>query len=224
MTPALLGTITAHARAEAPREACGLLVWTGANEATYHPCRNVGELDQFDIHPEDWVAAEDRGTLMGVVHSHPGGTTEPSPADVVGCSRSGLPWWIVTPEGAWKRLRPSGWALAGHPFAWGVQDCYTLAGDAFGGLPDFLRTPEFWLARDLFTEGLAEAGFQVVTDGPIAGDAVLMSIRGGGVPNHCAIYQGAGRILHHLPGRLSREEELGPLARAVVAVVRRVHA
>ena len=60
-----------------------------------------------------------------------------------------------------------------------------------------------------------------VEDGPLVGDALLFSIRGAGVPNHCAVYIGGGRVLHHLPGRLSREEDLGPLNRAVVAVVRR---
>ena len=102
-----------------------------------------------------------------------------------------------------------------------MQDCYTLARDAYGHMPDFVRGPGFWKIHDLFTEGLESAGFERVEDGPQVGDALLLSIRGAGVPNHCAVYIGGGRVLHHLPGRLSREEDLGPLNRAVVAVVRR---
>lgn len=221
MTPALLEVILDHARAEAPRECCGVLVWDGQNGATYRHCQNIGGPDQFEIHPEDWVAAEDAGPVLGVVHSHPGGTAEPSEWDLASCNRSGVPWWIVTPEGDWQRVTPTGWETKGHPFAWGVQDCYTLARDAYGHMPDFVRGPGFWKIHDLFTEGLEAAGFERVEDGPLVGDALLLSIRGAGVPNHCAVYIGGGRVLHHLPGRLSREEDLGPLNRAVVAVVRR---
>ncbi len=222
MTPALLEQILAHARAEAPREACGVLTWDGANGAVYHPCRNAAPGNEhFQLDPEDWVTAEDAGMVLGIVHSHPGGTTNPSPADTRACNRSGVPWWIFTLDGEWQRLKPVAWSIFGHPFAWGIQDCYTLARDWYGHLPDFVRAPGFWNLRDLFMEGLAEARFEAVADGPAMDDALLMSIRGRGVANHCAIYLGGGRIAHHLPGRLSREEDLGPLNRAVVATVRR---
>lgn len=223
MTPELLEAILAHAQAEAPREACGILVWDGKNDAIYRPCRNIAEADHFDIHPEDWVSAEDAGQILGIVHSHPGGTTYPSHADFVACNRSNVPWWIVTLDGQWRRIIPSDWQLTGHPFAWGVQDCWTLVRDAaFGRVPDFLRTPEFWERENLFMDHLEEAGWRIVEDGPVHGDGLLFSIRGRGVVNHCAVYRGAGRIVHHLPGRLSREEDLGPLNRAVVHVVRRM--
>lgn len=221
MTPTLLAQILTHACAEAPREACGVLVWDGANNAVYHPCRNVAEGDDhFQIHAEDWVAAEDAGPVMGIVHSHPGGTVEPSEADLQAMERSGLPWWIVTPEGAWKRYTPAGWSSMGQPFAWGIQDCLTLARDHYEGIPDQLREPGFWNTSNPFVHGMAGARFEVVTDTE-PDDLLLMSIRGHGIPNHCAVYLGNGRIAHHLPGRMSREEDLGPLNRAVVATLRR---
>ena len=229
MTPALLEAILDHARAETPREACGVLIWDGANDAIYRPCLNVAEGDDhFQIDPEDWVAAEDAGPVLGIVHSHPGGTVEPSPADLLGISRSGVPWWIVTPEGDWKRYTPPSWKVLGHPFAWGVSDCLTLARDCYAGIPDAVRGSGFWRLHDLFTEGIGAAHFEVVTDGPEPDDLLLMSIRGlvdgVKVPNHCAVYVGSGRIAHHMPGRFSREEDMGPLGRAVVATLRRTHA
>lgn len=223
MTPALLEQILDRARAEAPREACGVLIWDGANDAVYRPCRNIAEgADHFQIDPEDWVAAEDAGMVLGVVHSHPCGTVDPSPADLLGISRSGVPWWIITPEGDWKRYAPAGWSPLGHPFAWGISDCLTLARGCYAGIPDAVRGYGFWRLHDMFTEGTVAAKFKPVTDGPVYGDLLLMSIRGQGVPNHCAVYLGGGRIAHHLPGRLSREEDLGPLNRAVVRTLRRV--
>lgn len=233
MTPALLKAILDHARAEAPREACGVLIWDGKDSAIYRPCRNLAEGDgHFEIHPEDWVAAEDAGTVLGIVHSHPGGMTalsEPMPGlpgDRDFLNRSGVPWWIVVPEtGEWARYVPSDWEVTGHPFAWGVQDCFTLVRDGISGVPDFLREPFFWESRDLIGESMEAAGFEVVQGGPAPGDVLLMSIHGriNGVdmPNHCAVYAGSGRIVHHLLGRSSREEDLGPLNRAVVSIVRR---
>jgi proteasome lid subunit RPN8/RPN11 len=221
MTPALIEAIHAHVLAELPREACGVLVWDGKHGAVYHPCRNTAEGDEhFQIHPEDWVSAEDAGPVMGVVHSHPYGITTPSPADVEGCNRSGLPWWIFDERGTWRRVVPSGWEMTGHPFAWGVQDCFTLVRDGIAGVPDFSREPMFWEKDDLFGRFQTVAGFEPV--GSVEpGDVLIFSIRGQGVANHCAVYLGGGRIVHHMPGRLSREEDLGPLKAAVVRVVRR---
>jgi proteasome lid subunit RPN8/RPN11 len=221
MTPELLEAVLAHAQAEAPREACGLFVQASHNTATYRPCRNVAEGDgQFQIAPEDWAAAEDAGEILGVVHSHPDGTCDPSPADQVGCDRSGLPWWIFNTEGEWKRVTPKDWDLVGHPFIWGLQECYTLASDFYGGLPDFIRRDGFWRADDLFTLHLAEAGFEVVTDGPFPGDAILFSCHGQ-FPDHCAIYRGDGRILHQPVTRTGVEENMGRLVEKIACVVRR---
>jgi proteasome lid subunit RPN8/RPN11 len=220
MTPALLETILQHARRENPRESCGLLIAEGTDSlASYVPCRNLLTGDFFNLHPEDWAAAEDRGRILGVVHSHPGGEAKPSGADLQAQLSTGLPWWIVVPEtGAWARFGAA--QLTGRTFAWGVSDCYTLAADWFQGVPDFVREPDFWKTRDLFRGGLERAGFREVHDGPRPGDALLFAIRSG-VPNHCAVYMGDGRILHHLPGRLSCQELMGRWVRDVVAVVRR---
>ena len=71
----------AHAAKEFPREACGLLVIQKGREV-YCPCRNIGVgTDQFVIHPEDFVAADRQGEIVGVFHSHPNMPPEPSQAD-----------------------------------------------------------------------------------------------------------------------------------------------
>lgn len=218
MTPQLLATILEHARSEAPRECCGLLVHVGS-EAIYHPCRNLGEGDTIDLHPEDQAAAEDAGNLLGVVHSHVIGTSSPSPMDRSSCDRSGLPWWIVTLDGQWNRITPKGWEPTGHAFVWGVQDCYTLVSDWFGGLPEFLREPDFWRSSDLFREGLVIAGFQVVKGDPKPGDGLLFQVHGGN-PDHCAVYVGDGHIVHQPTGRMGLEELMGRLVEKLAFVVR----
>jgi proteasome lid subunit RPN8/RPN11 len=98
-----------HALAEAPSEACGLLVRKGRRHV-YWPCRNISPepIDTFIIEPEDWADAEDGSDeILAIVHSHPEGTVEPSPADQEECSRSELPWHIVVPEPVrWGKCLP----------------------------------------------------------------------------------------------------------------------
>jgi len=222
MTPELLDAILTHARMDAPRESCGLLASSHGNIASYIPCRNIAEADHFSIHPEDWSAVEDRAHILGVVHSHPGQThLIPSLHDIDQQIETGLPWYIVCPEtGEWRRFGQS--PVEGRVFAWGVEDCFSLVSDYFGGLTDFLRWPKFWESTDLFRRGIATAGFhERPLDDPATGDVLLFSIRGRGVPNHSAVYMGHGTILHHLPGRLSRIEPIGAWVRDLVAIVRR---
>ncbi len=223
MTPALVEQILEHAKSDSTRECCGILIWDGKHGAIYRPCRNIADDGEsnFHIHPEDWISAEDAGTILGVVHSHPD-EADPvaSEQDRSACDRSGVPWWVFTLDGAWSRIVPGTWTLTGHPFAWGVQDCFTLLRDFYRGVPDLVREPAFWLNTDLISKNIMESGFHTVDSVEIH-DTLIMSIRSYGVPNHCAVYIGDGRIVHHMPGRLSREEQLGPINRAVVAVARR---
>ena len=87
---ALADAVLAHARAELPNEACGLL---GGDPATgrvgsWHPARNaLMSPRRFDVHPEDLVRItfeiEDAGeALLAIFHSHPRSPAVPSPTDL----------------------------------------------------------------------------------------------------------------------------------------------
>jgi len=121
-----------HAQAEAPREACGLVVVV-KGRSIYWPCRNTAlGADQFSIDPGDYACAEDTGEIVAVVHSHPDATPDPSEADLVGCEASGLEWHIVgLPALVWRSIRPSGYRapLVGRQFVHGVLDCYAIIRD-----------------------------------------------------------------------------------------------
>ncbi|WP_421793504.1 C40 family peptidase [Hydrocarboniphaga effusa] len=99
----------AHARAELPREACGLVVEI-AGQAVYRPCRNVATspADTFEIEPEEFVSAEDEGRVLAVVHSHPHATPGASEDDVAECRRSRLPWFVLVDveEPTWVVICP----------------------------------------------------------------------------------------------------------------------
>lgn len=91
-----------HAMREYPREACGLVVLVGS-ERRYVACRNLaGSGDHFVMDPEDYLAADEQGEIVGVVHSHPDGPALPSRADIAAQQATGLPWHIVSvPDGVW---------------------------------------------------------------------------------------------------------------------------
>lgn len=216
MTPELLASVMAHARVEAPREAAGVILAI-KDQAVFVPVRNISEdPDRVVWDQVGLAAAEDRGPLVGYVHSHPGGRAVPSPADLDGQEASGLPWWIVVPEtGEWCRF---GAALPwGRPFAWGVQDCLTLASDILGDFPEVIRDRETFVG--LFETQAARFGFREVAD-PEPGDVLLFGVHSTR-PNHCAVYLGDGRIAHHLPGRLSVAEPIGAWATKILRTMRR---
>lgn len=201
---------------EPDRESCGLLLEPWESEGLeFWPCRNVfpGGQDRFQIDPADWVAAEERGQVLGIVHSHPNASANPSMADRVGCERSGVPWVVVgLPSGVMKEVLPTGWQApyTGREFSHGVLDCYSLIQDWYFRepdlaieLPDFEREDDWWKrGDDLYMKHMAEAGFYLVQGEMQRHDVVLMRIRSQQA-NHGAIYQGNGVLLHHLVGRLS---------------------
>lgn len=203
-----------HAQAEFPREACGLVV-----DGAYVPCHNTATgTDHFALNPHDYAAAEDRGTVQAVFHSHPNASANPSPADRAACEASGLPWHILGwPSGVWGYCAPCGYEapLIGRPFYHGVLDCYSLIRDWYRrergiALPDFARENDWWQrGGNLYVEHFAEAGFARIEAHALAeGDVILMQVCAD-VPNHGAIYLGCDVILQHLCGRLSGREVYG---------------
>lgn len=87
--PAVADELLAHARADVPNEACGILAGSLADGAAraYHPARNADESPYvYTVHPEDLVrivfGIEDAGDdLVAIFHSHTHTPAVPSPTD-----------------------------------------------------------------------------------------------------------------------------------------------
>jgi proteasome lid subunit RPN8/RPN11 len=89
----MLDAIAAHARAEYPNEACGLVAGTappaeGGTPTAWHLARNRAASPLlYEIHPEDLLRmsldVDDAGEVIwGIVHSHVRSPARPSATDV----------------------------------------------------------------------------------------------------------------------------------------------
>jgi proteasome lid subunit RPN8/RPN11 len=89
ISAALADELLAHARAEVPNEACGILSGSVANgtATAYHPARNADASPYvYTLHPDDLVrivlAVDDAGDdLVAIFHSHTHTPAEPSATD-----------------------------------------------------------------------------------------------------------------------------------------------
>lgn len=86
---AILEAIRQHARREAPRECCGLLIGDAErlDEAVAVENRAADPVGRYEIDPRDYLAAikRCRGTsrsVIGAYHSHVSSPPEPSPSDL----------------------------------------------------------------------------------------------------------------------------------------------
>jgi proteasome lid subunit RPN8/RPN11 len=76
--------LAGHSRAEAPNEACGLIVMRDGHAERYVRGRNVLASPyrfQLDIDPDTWFL-EDEGFELAVFHSHPETAPIPSRTDL----------------------------------------------------------------------------------------------------------------------------------------------
>jgi proteasome lid subunit RPN8/RPN11 len=243
MTPKTEQAIRDHAVAAYPREACGLLLVLRGKEQ-FRPCRNLAESpnEQFVMAPEDYAAAEDEGEIIAIMHSHPEDAAVASPADLVACEASGLPWIIVevrhdgrghVASEAITTTEPSGYQapLVNRPFVHGVLDCYALIRDWYLRergiqLPDFERRDNWWNDGHsaLYMDHFREAGFEPCGAPLQPGDVILMQIRSkNDTPNHAGVYLGDGQMLHHPYKRLSTRDPYDGMWKDYTTLVVRYH-
>jgi proteasome lid subunit RPN8/RPN11 len=108
--PSLRQELAAHADAEAPNEACGLIAIRDGVAERYLPATNAAASPyRFQLEPHDPMDfyLEDEGYELAVFHSHPTDKAEPSRTDIQNIGLwEGRPYLILSrPTGelrAWR--------------------------------------------------------------------------------------------------------------------------
>jgi proteasome lid subunit RPN8/RPN11 len=103
MTIGVRAAMLAHARREAPKECCGLLVGTGPRIDECVPVRNVSPspATRYVLDPAEHIATRRRlrGTgreVVGCYHSHPASPAVPSETDIADAHYPEFAWVIVS--------------------------------------------------------------------------------------------------------------------------------
>jgi proteasome lid subunit RPN8/RPN11 len=236
----LQAEIRAHAERDYPAEACGVLVSTEAGRI-YVPCGNKAKTarENFQIDEHDLAAAEDRGVVVAIIHSHPDKAPTPSMADRVSCELHELPWGIVGwPGGEFEWFKPTGFQapLLARDFSHGLLDCWAACRDWYAReaglvLPNFERHDLWWeeeAGPSLYEDNFKATGFYQVETAQ-RGDMLVLQVPTLGRPcfhpNHAVIYLGdepafvsepapklggsGPFIYHHMAGRLAGREIFG---------------
>lgn len=111
--------------------------------------------------------------------------------------------------------------LVNLPFQHGVQDCYTMLQRIYEDnfqikLSNYARPDDWWISgMDLYNQNFRNEGFELVDDAHLnvsllrPADCFLISLPDSRNPdahvaNHCAIYLGEGKIIHHRLGKNSQ--------------------
>ncbi len=208
-----------YAEKEAPKEACGLLAVIKGQEK-FWPCKNIaeGQHEFFALDPEDWADCEDQGgEILGVIHSHPEGSSEPSDGDKASCENIGYPYFIYSVNHkSWNEIKPSGWkapSLIGRTWIWGKQDCWNLITDYFLekkqiNLKHWERPKsiKYFCENPYFEKVLKGSGFIEVNKNKIQKNDVLLMQGSYKKLSHVALYLGNQLILHHEIKKLSCKE------------------
>lgn len=233
-----LAAAKAHAVAEFPKEACGLVV---AGE--YIPCVNQADDPTKDFAIDSALVAKYMLTskVDAILHSHPfpqlDARSTPSAADMRGQVSTNVPWGIIDTDGEvvndpyWLTDANLDTPLIGMQFHHGVFDCYTAVRKWFWqkrGIK-LIEMPrdDLWWTKDesLYLANFEKAGWvQISVDSIRNGDVILGKVNSE-VVNHAAVYldneeDGKGLIYHHLPGRLSRREPANPWVNRADVVLR----
>lgn len=213
-----------------PREGCGILAVI-KGELNWFPCTNVAASDEdFIIDSKEYLNVAKRGDIVGIVHSHPDATCEPSENDIKYCNAMGVPYHIFSypamdlhTQYPNKKDKP----LYGREYEFGVNDCFEAMRDYLASqninIPARAAFEDDWWDRglDYFTdEIIKEYGYVKVTGNMKPNDVIIFTIKAN-VGDHCGVYLGDDIFYHHAENRLSCRENLYPFWKKYITGVYR---
>lgn len=220
-----LPEIIQHAQEVYPHECCGAIIsdkYVRFENTAQDPEKNFA----FSIEDEFRLMVSEKEMTQAIVHSHPDGPATPSAEDMKAQIASGLPFVLVAFEnGIWEyrefgdhRLDD---ALEERPFQHGVLDCGEAVRSWYWQtlaikIPNVPRDDDWWWqeGQNIYVDSFKMQGFEQVQVVALSdlqvGDVFFYRLTKATTESHAGVYVGDDLIFHHLPGRLSRKELVGP--------------
>ena len=209
-----------HFKNEYPREGCGILTVVKGKQK-WVPCTNIAEEDNhFIIDTKEYLKIARTSDIIGIVHSHPDESSEPSELDINNCNALGKKYYIFSyPDMDLTIVEPkiNTTDLYGREYEFGVKDC-------FEALRDYLQTQNIEIPpRAMFVEDYWDKNIDYFNDKTISdwqhspvslneikeNDVLIFRVFSD-INNHCGIYLGNDIFYHHAENRLSCRENLYP--------------
>jgi len=225
-----LDEIEEHFKENYPREGCGLLAVV-KGELQWFPCTNVAEHeDDFILDSTEYLNISRKSDIVGIVHSHPDASCDPSESDIKHCNAIGVPYYIFSypsmdvhiqqPE---KESKP----LYGRDYEFGVSDCFEAMRDYLASqnieIPSRAAFEDDWWEKklDYFTdEIIQDYGYKPVEGNMEKNDVIIFTVNAS-VGNHCGVNLGEDIFYHHADKRLSCRENLYPFWKKYITGVYR---
>lgn len=209
-----------HFSNEYPREGCGLLCVV-KGKLRWVPCTNVAEDNEdFVIDSTEFLKWKRTSDIIGIVHSHPDASSNPSEADISYCNALAIPYYIFSyPDMELTVLQPEhkSTELYGREYKFGVTDCFEAARDYLSSVniniaPRAAFEDDWWHKNlDYFTDDLLKTwGFEPVDLTSIQKHDIIVFNINAPVGDHCGVYLGGDIFYHHAINRLSCRESLYP--------------
>ncbi len=220
-----------YAESKSPEESCGFFIKN--NDYEFIPCENQAENKEanFKISGKDFIETSIKGEIKCILHSH-NNCEWVSESDQKEQQKHKIPFGVIfLKNNCYSDIIFFGdelpvQSLLSRPFIHGAYDCYGLVRDFYRKelqiqLYNYPREMEWWNTDNNLLEGnMINEGFTRVNLKNIKmHDVILFKIRGKN-PNHSAVYLGRDLILHHMFGKLSGREPIGPYRRFIVSVWR----
>lgn len=238
--------IIRHAEEAFPEESCGVIY-----DGRYIPLVNVDPEpeDHFSMSDADADRYGDDPLTEAVVHSHPDGPAWPSEHDMRSQIAWGKPYVICAHDGsAWQLIELGDHMLdlplEGRKFIHGITDCYGVMRAWWKQekgiiIPDVPRRAYWWNdekdksgeivvpRENLYVDLMHTVGFEEVKI------EHLSEVQPGWAgtykldrktESHGLLYIGDGKLLHHMPNRLSRIDAAEFWAPKICRWMRRVEA
>ena len=222
MISEFLNEIADHFEKEYPGEGCGVIA-VRKGRLCWIPCKNIAkDNEDFVFDSSEYLKIRRTHDVVGIVHSHPDCSNEPSPTDIKYCNSLGLPYYIFSYPSMDLHVQypeVSCCYLYGQPYDFGKNDCFEAARKYLASenihIPARAAFEDDWWEKGLnyFCEDLMnEWGFKKV---PLQeaqkNDILLFQSDSVKVPDHCGVYLGNEVFYHHAVNRLSCRESLHPL-------------